>query len=80
MTWEWTLSPENRQQSASGQHDNGVWESAKTDTLSYTVAHSSFEMKREQSHKQVAKSVPPSWLYLQVPELLLNGIHARLNQ
>jgi hypothetical protein len=39
-----------------GQNDNGVWESAKTDTLSYTVAHSSFEMRREQSHKHVVKS------------------------
>ena len=56
MTWELTLSPENRQQSASGQHDNGVWESAKTDTLSYTVAHSSFWMKSENGHKQVVKS------------------------
>jgi hypothetical protein len=31
-------------------------EACGNDTLSYTVAHSSFQMKREQSHKQVVES------------------------
>ena len=39
-----------------GQNDNELWKSVKTDTLSYTVAHSSFSMKREESHKLVVKS------------------------
>jgi hypothetical protein len=51
MTWQWTLSPRIAGKALHGQNDNEVWKSVKTDTLSYTVAHSSFQMKREPSHK-----------------------------
>jgi hypothetical protein len=56
MTWQWTLSPRIVGKALHGQNDNELWESGKTDTLSYTVAHSSFSMKSEHSHKQVVKS------------------------
>jgi len=50
MTWQWTLGPRIAGKAFHGQNDNELWESGKTDTLSYTVAHLSFWMKREQSH------------------------------
>jgi hypothetical protein len=46
MTWQWTLSPKIAGNALHGQNDNEPWKSAKTDTLSYTVAHSSFLMKK----------------------------------
>jgi hypothetical protein len=36
--------PENRRYSLSRAGDKKLWESAKTDTLSYTVSHLSFGM------------------------------------
>jgi hypothetical protein len=56
MTWQWTLSPRIAGKALYGQSDSELWESVETDTLSYTVAHWSFLMKREQSHKLVVKS------------------------
>ena len=55
MTWQWTLSPRIAGKALRG-NDNELWKSGKTDTLSYTVAHSSFWMKREQGLKQAVKS------------------------
>jgi hypothetical protein len=57
MTWQWTLSPRITGKALHGQNDNELWKPVKTDTLSYTVAHSSSWMKREQSHKQVVKPI-----------------------
>jgi hypothetical protein len=42
MTWQWTLSPRIAGKVLHGKNDNELWKSAETDTLSYTVAHSSF--------------------------------------
>ena len=42
MTWQWTLSPRMAGKALHGQNDNELWKSVKTDTFSYTVAHSSF--------------------------------------
>jgi hypothetical protein len=50
MTWQGTLSPRIAGKALRGRNDNELWKSVKSDTLSYTVAHSSFWMKREQSH------------------------------
>jgi hypothetical protein len=46
MTLQWTLSPTIAGKALHGQNDNELWKSGKSDTLSYTVAHSSFEMKK----------------------------------
>jgi hypothetical protein len=51
MTWQWTLSLGIAGKALRGPNDNELWKSGKTDTLSYTAAHSSFWMKREQSYK-----------------------------
>jgi|SRR5580700_6879235 hypothetical protein len=56
MTWQWSLSPRIAGKALHGQNDNELWKSEKSDTLTYTVAHSSFSMKRERSHKHVVKS------------------------
>jgi len=56
MIWQWTLSPSIAGKALHGQNDYELWESVKTDTLSYTVAHSSFWMKREHSHERVVES------------------------
>jgi hypothetical protein len=56
MTWQWALSQAIAGKALHGQNDIELWKPAKTDTLSYTGAHSSFSMKREQGHKQVVKS------------------------
>ena len=64
MTWQWTLSPRIAGKALHGQNDNELLKSAKTDTLSYTVSHSSFWMKREHGHKQVVKPstcIEPGW-------------------
>src|SRR5271155_4916233 len=55
MTWQWTLSPRIAGKALHGRNDD-LWKSARTDTLSYTVAHSSFWMKNGKEHKQVVKS------------------------
>jgi len=56
MTWQWTPNPRIAGKALRGQNDNELWKSVKADTLSYTLAHSSFSMKREESHKLVVKS------------------------
>ena len=56
VTWQWTLSPRIAGRALHELNDNELSRSAKTDTLYYTVAHLSFWMKREQSHKLVVKS------------------------
>jgi len=42
MTRQWTLSPTIAGKALHVQNGNELWKSEKTDTLSYTVAHSSF--------------------------------------
>jgi hypothetical protein len=56
MTWQCTLSPRIAAKALHGQDDNELLKCGKTDTLSYTFAHSVILDKREQSHKRVVKS------------------------